>query len=76
MDIASYRLFKPVDITKDEINKRSSLKLSFANKGIDGFNLGDIFHHKLVKSNPPYFKDQSVPIISYADTIHIATMNI
>jgi hypothetical protein len=33
LDIAGHRLFKPVGITKDEKNKRSFLKLSFANKG-------------------------------------------
>ena len=50
LDIAGHRLFKPVGIKKDEIDKRSFLKLSFANKS--------------VKSKiPPYFKDQSVPII-------------
>jgi hypothetical protein len=46
-----------------EIVKRSFLQLSFAN---DGINLGNILHHKSVESKiPPYFKDQSVPIISY-----------
>jgi hypothetical protein len=33
LDIAGHRLFKPVGIKKDEIDKRSFLKLSFANKG-------------------------------------------
>ena len=69
LDIAGHRLFKPVGIKKDEIDKRSFLKLSFANKGLDGINLGNILHHKSVKSKiPPYFKDQSVPIISYVYT--------
>jgi hypothetical protein len=46
----------------------------FSNKGLDGINLGNILHHKSVKSKiSPYFKDQSVPIISYAYTIPIAT---
>jgi len=50
------------------------LKLSFANKDLDGINLGNILNHKSVKSKiPSYFKDQSVPIISYAYTIPIAT---
>ena len=67
LDIAGHRLFKPVGIKNDEIDKRSFLKLSFANKGLDGINLGNILHHKSVKSKiPPYFKDQSVPIISHA----------
>ena len=74
LDIAGHRLFKPVDIKKDEIDKRSFLKLSFANKGLDGINLGNILHHKSVKSKiPPYFKDQSVPIISYVYTRPIAS---
>ena len=74
LDIASHRLFIPVVIKKDEIDKRSFLRLSFANKGLDDINLGNILHHKSVKSKiPPYFKDQSVPIISYAYNTHIAT---
>ena len=74
LDIAGHRLFKYVRIKKDEIEKRSFLKLSFAYKGLDAFNLGNILHHKSVKYKiSPYFKDHSVPIISYAFTIHIAT---
>ena len=77
MDIAGHRLFKPVGIKKDEIEKRSYLNLSFANKSRDGINLGNILHHKSVQFKiPPYFKDQSVPIISYAYTIPIATKKI
>jgi hypothetical protein len=33
LDIAGHRLVKPVGIKKDEIEQRSFLKLSFANKG-------------------------------------------
>ena len=74
LDIAGHRLFKPVGIKKDEIDKRSFLKLSFANKGIDSINLGNILHHKSVKSKiPPYLKDQSVPIVSYVYTRPIAS---
>ena len=69
LDIASHRLFIPVVIKKDEIDKRSFLRLSFANKGLDDITLGNILHHKSVKSKiPPDFKDRSVPIISYAYT--------
>jgi hypothetical protein len=53
LDIAGHRLFKPVGIKKDEIDKRSSLKLSFANKGLDGINLVNILHHKSVKYKIP-----------------------
>jgi hypothetical protein len=53
LDIAGHRLFKPVGIKKDEIDKRSFLKLSFANKDLDGINLGNTLHHKSVKSKIP-----------------------
>ena len=60
-----------VGIKKVEIDKRSFLKLSFAN---DDINLDNILHHKSVESKiPPYFKDQSVPIISYVYTRPIAS---
>jgi hypothetical protein len=71
-----HRFFKPVGINyrTDEIDKRSFLKLSFANEGLDVINLGNILHHKSVKSKiPPDFKDRSVPIISYAYTRPIAS---
>jgi hypothetical protein len=74
LDIVGHRLFKPVGIKKDERSKRSLLKLSFSHKGLDGINLGNILHHKSIKSKiPPYFKDQSLPIISYVYTIPIAS---
>jgi hypothetical protein len=38
LDIADRRFFKPVGINKDEIDKCSFLKLSFANKGLDAIN--------------------------------------
>ena len=77
LDIAGHRLFKPVGIKKDEINKRSFLKLLFANKDLDDINLGNTLHHKSVKSKiSPYFKDQSVPIISYVYTRPIASKKI
>ena len=72
LDITGHRFSKPVGIKKIDIDKRSFLKLSFANNGI---NLGNILHHKSVKSKiPPYFKDQSEPIISYVYTRPIASI--
>ena len=74
LDVAHHRLFKPVGIKKDEIDKRSFLKLSFANNDLDAIYLGNILHHKSVNSKmSPYFKDQSVPVISYTYTTPIAT---
>ena len=72
LDITGHRFSKPVGIKKIDIDKRSFLKLSFANNSI---NLGNILHHKSVKSKiPPYFKDQSEPIISYVYTRPIASI--
>lgn len=69
LDIAGHRLFNPLGIKKVEIDKRSFLKLSFANKGLDGINLGNILHHSTVNLKiPPYFKNESVPIILYVYT--------
>jgi hypothetical protein len=74
LDIEGHRLFKPIGIKKDAIVKRPFLKLSFANKGFDGIYLGNILHHKSVKSRiPAYFKDHSVPLIPYAYAIPIAS---
>ena len=50
LDIADNRPLKHVSIKKVEIDKRSFLKLSFANKALDGINLGNILHKKSVKS--------------------------
>ena len=69
MDIANHRLFKPVIFKKDEQEERSFLKLLFANKDLDAINLSNMLYEKSVKSKiPPYFTDQSVPIISYTYT--------
>ena len=71
LDIASNRLFKHIGIKKDE---QSYHNLSFANKDFDAINLGNILHHKSVKYKiPPYFKDQSKPILSHTSTTPIAT---
>jgi hypothetical protein len=48
LDIAGHRFSKPIGIKKDEIDKRSFLKLSFANKGLDAIitNPSNLkFHH-------------------------------
>jgi len=50
LDIAGHILFKRVGIRKDDIDKHSFLKLSFANQGIDAIKFRSILHHKSVKS--------------------------
>ena len=46
--------------------------IPFANKGIDDINISNIFNRKEVaKVIPPYFNNQSVPIVSYSYTNNI-----
>jgi hypothetical protein len=41
----------------------------FFNKGIDDISISNILNRKeVVKEIPPYFKNQSVPIVSYSYT--------
>ena len=50
-------------------NKRKCLHIPFASKGIDAINISNILNKKeVVKEIPPYFKNQSVPIVSYSFT--------
>ena len=57
LDVDRHRLFKHVCIKKYEIDKRYFFKLLFVNQTGDAINLGNILHHKSVKSKiPPYFK--------------------
>jgi hypothetical protein len=41
--------------------------IPFASKGIDAINISTILNRKeVVKEIPPYFKNQSVPIVFYS----------
>ena len=73
-DIASYRLFRPVRPTPYTDDNRHFMKLRFINKGIDAVNVSNILHNKNVRSTiPPYFKNQSVPVLSYKYTKTISS---
>ena len=68
-DVGSFRLFKPVRSEPLHDNNRKFLHIPFANKGIDAINISNILNRKeVVKEIPPYFKNQSVPIVSYSYT--------
>ena len=67
-DVTSFRLFKPVR-SEPLHNNRTFPHIPFANKGIDAINISNILNRKeVVKEIPPYFKNQSVPIVSYSLT--------
>jgi hypothetical protein len=68
-DVASFRLSKPVRSEPLHDNNRKFLHIPFANKGIDAINISNILNRKeVVKEISPYFKNQSVPIVSYSYT--------
>ena len=68
-DIALYRLYKPVCTGPLTDENRHFMHIPFANKGIDAINVSNILHNKKVTSTiPSYFKNQSVPILSYRYT--------
>jgi hypothetical protein len=67
--VASFRLFKPVRSEPLHDNNRKFLHIPLANKGIDAINISNIVNRKeVVKEIPPYFKNQSVSIVSYRYT--------
>ena len=68
-NVASFRLFKPVQSEPLHDNNRKFLHIPFANKGIDAINISNILNRKeVVKEIPPYFTNHSVPIVSYSYT--------
>ena len=75
-DVASFRLFKPVRSEPLHENNRKFLHIPFTNKGIDAINISNILNrNEVVKEIPPYFKNQSVPIVSYSYTNNIGRTN-
>jgi hypothetical protein len=68
-DVASFRLFKPVRSEPLHENNRKFLHIPFTNKGIDAINISNVLNrNEVVKEIPPYFKNQSVSIVSYSYT--------
>ena len=68
-DVASFRLLKPFRSEPLHDNNRNFLHILVANKGIDAINISNILNRKeVVKEMPPFFKNQSVPVVSYSYT--------
>jgi len=51
---------KPVGIKKDEIDKRSFQRLSFANEDLHAINLSNILLHKSVKSDDDQIRNNEL----------------
>ena len=74
LDIANYRLFKPVrsDVPVDP--PKNLMKIKFMNKAIDSINLPAILRSKSVAERiPVYFRNKEPPIISCEYTYTITT---
>jgi hypothetical protein len=62
-------LKRRVGAVTSQSNNRKFLHIPFANKGIDAINISNILNRKeVVKEFPPYFKNQSVPIVKKGST--------
>ena len=74
LDIANYRLLKPVrsDVPVDSL--KDFMKIKFMNKAIDAINLPAILRLKSVAERiPVYFRNKKPPFISYEYTNTIAS---
>ena len=73
--ISSNRLFKAVRVGEpSETRSLPFVKVKFANKGIDAWNLRNILNQKSVQSKiPPYFQYKESPCISYSYTRSVAS---
>ena len=68
-DVASFRLFKPVRFEPLHDNNRNSSIFRLLTNEIDDINISNLSNRKeVVKENPSYLKNQSVPIVSYSYT--------
>lgn len=60
----SFRILQGTDFSNQHIGKIK--KISFTNKGLDAFNVGNILYLESVQSKiQSFLKDQFVPIMSY-----------
>ena len=73
LDIANYRLFRPVrsDVSAEKPN--NFMKITFLNKAVGAINLPALLRSTSVTDKiPVYFKDKEPPIASYEYTSTVA----
>ena len=69
LDIASYRLFRPVRSDVPAEKPKHFMKISFLNKAVDAINLPALLRSTSVTDKiPVYFGDKEPPIVSYECT--------
>ena len=66
LDIANYRLFRPVRSDVPAENPKHFMKIKFSNKAVDAINLPALLRSTSVTDKiPVYFRDQEPPFVSY-----------
>ena len=74
LDIANFRLFRPV--RSDVLAEKSKhfMKIKFLNKAVDAINLPALLRSTSVTNKiPAYFRDKEPPIVSYEYTSTVAS---
>ena len=73
LDIANYRLFRPVRSDVPAEKPKHFMKIKFLNKAVDAINLPALLRSKSVTDKiPVYFGDKEPPIVSYEYTSTVA----
>ena len=74
LDIANYRLFRPVRSDVPAEKPKQFMKIKFLNKAVDAINLPAILRSTSVTDKISiYFRDKGQPIVSYEYTSTIAS---
>ena len=73
LDIANFRLFRPVRSDVPAEKPKHFMKIKFFNKAVDAMNLPALLPSTSVTNKiPVYFRDKELPIVSYEYTSTVA----
>ena len=74
LDIANYRLFRPVRSDVPAEKPKHFMKIKFLNKAVDAIDLTALLRSTSVTDKiPVYFRDKEPPIVSYEYTSTVAS---
>ena len=74
LDIANYRLFRPVRSDVPAEKPKHFMKIKFLNKAVDAINLPALLRStSVIDKIPVYFRDKEPPIVSYEYTSTVAS---
>ena len=74
LDIANYRLFRPLRSDVSAEKSKNFMKIKFLNKAVDAINLPVLLRSASVTDKiPAFLKDKEPPIVSYEYTSTVAS---